>query len=132
MEWAKDIIILLVWLATLFVLIRSEIRKKDKYANSDDLDALDTRVKSIEDGRGMTPEDFTKHCRKCKKEWAVHEEEVKNDIKEIKNRLTLDGTLLTKLGVIQVAMCKHIDMPKEDVEMFKDAIYNGSEIKRDI
>jgi hypothetical protein len=113
-------------------LVRGEIRKKDKYATSESLDSLNGRIKDIEKKRGMNPNEFAEHCKKCKKEWAVHEEEVKNDIKEIKTRLTSGDVLLTKLGVIQVAMCKHINMPKEEVEMFKDAIYNGSEIKRDI
>jgi hypothetical protein len=132
LDWAKDIAILLVWAITLFYLIRNEIRKKDRYATSESLDSIDERVKKIEKGRGMSPNAFAEQCKKCKEEWMMHEEEVKNDIKEIKSRLTSGDTLLTKLGVIQVAMCKHIKMPKEDIEMFKDAIYNGRELKRDI
>lgn len=129
--WAKDIAVLLVWLITLVVLIGNEIRKRRRYATSEDMDNLKKRVKVIEGSRGMDPGKCMLHWEKCKEEWKVYEDSVKNELKDIKVRLAAGDSRFTTLGVIQVAMCKHIKMPKEDIEMFKDAVFNGRVIKEE-
>jgi len=135
----KDVVILVIWLGTLFFLIRGEIRKKDRYVTNENFDSLVSnfdslvrRVNLIESSRGIAPTTFSELCSKRREECMVHDTEVLRDIKEIKARMEKGERKFTTLGVIQVAMCKFINMPKEDIEMFKDAVYNGRELKRDV
>jgi hypothetical protein len=57
------------------------------------------------------------------------DKEVKDDIKNIKTILVDEIKDIKTLGVIQVLMCKHIGMEKEERDMLKDALENGTDIR---
>ena len=67
-------------------------------------------------------------CKTCKEETKVADKEVKEDIKNIKIALVDEVKDIKTLGVIQIAMCRHVGMDKEEIDMFKDAIENGTDV----
>ncbi|GAI71144.1 unnamed protein product [marine sediment metagenome] len=54
--------------------------------------------------------------------------EVQADITNIKTALIDEIKDIKTLGVIQVLMCKQIGMDKEEIDMLKDALENGTDI----
>jgi hypothetical protein len=76
----------------------------------------------------MKKDNFLDQCKQCKKEFQVADKEVKEDIKNMKTALVEEEKNLKTLAVIQIAMAQHVGMAKEKVDMFKDAIENGTDI----
>jgi hypothetical protein len=68
------------------------------------------------------------NCIACKKESKMVGKEVQDDIKNIKTALIDEIKDIKTLGVIQVLMCKHVGMDKEEIDMLKDALENGTDI----
>ena len=56
------------------------------------------------------------------------DKEVKEDIKNIKKAIVDEEKRIKTLGIIQVLLCRHVGMPQEEVDMFKDALENGTDV----
>ena len=83
----------------------------------------------------MKAKDFVAKCKKCKEDLAVFEglkkvaaNDVILDIKNIKIAVMNEARDLRALGVVQIAMCRHIGMDQEEINMLKDALKNGVDI----
>lgn len=67
-------------------------------------------------------------CKTCKEVMKVVDDKVREDIENIKSALVSEERHLKTLGVIQIVMCRHIGINKEEIDMFKDAIKNGTDV----
>lgn len=80
--------------------------------------------------KDFDPKDYIKaaRCKACKEKIQVADKQVKDDIKNIKIAIVEEERDIKTLGVIQIVMCRHIGMKKEEIDMFKDAIMNGTDV----
>jgi len=80
--------------------------------------------------KDFNPKEYIKvaTCSACKEAMKVADEEVKKDLQNIKTVLVDEERNIKTLGVIQIVMCRHIGMKKEEIDMFKDAIMNGADL----
>ncbi len=67
-------------------------------------------------------------CIACKKESKVADKQTRDDIRNIKTALVDEVKDIKTLSVIQVLMCRHVGMDKEEIDQFKDAIENGTDL----
>ncbi len=114
MEFIKDLAMPLIWLVILLINVGALFRFNSSFIKKKDFE----------------PKDYIKavNCQKCKKEGQVADKQVKDDLRNIKTTLIEEERHIKTLGVIQIVMCRHIGMKKEEVDMFKDAIMNGADL----
>ena len=67
-------------------------------------------------------------CKACKEESKVADKQTREDIKNIKTALVDEVKDIKTLSVIQVLMCRHVGMDKDEIDQFKDAIENGTDL----
>ena len=80
--------------------------------------------------KDFNPKEYIKiaTCSACKETMKVADEEVKKDLQNIKTVLVDEERNIKTLGVIQIVMCRQIGMKKEEIDMLKDAIMNGTDV----
>jgi len=80
--------------------------------------------------KDLNPDEYVKvaTCAECKESTKVADKAVVEDIKNIKTAIVEEERHIKTLGVIQIVMCRHIGMKKEEVDMLKDAIMNGADV----
>lgn len=118
MDLLKDILTVVVLLCVIVGNAYAVWKFKDSFVAKKDFEPEDYFKK----------DEFLKQCKECKKEFQVADEEVKKDIKNIKTAIVEEEKGLKTLAVIQIAMAQHVGMDKEKVDMFKDAIENGTDV----
>ncbi len=114
MEVIKDFAMPLIWLLILIANVGALWRWNSSFVKKKD----------------FKPEDYIKasSCKACKEAMKVVDKETKDDIRNIKIALVDEVKDIKTLGVIQIAMCRHVGMDKEEIDMFKDALENGTDV----
>ena len=118
MEGIKDVAMPLIWLCILLVNVGALWKWNSSFVKKKD----------------FNPNEFVKaaNCGSkravCRGELVVADQEVKDDIRNIKVAILEEERITKALGVMQIVMCRHIGMKKEEIDMFKDALMNGADL----
>lgn len=114
MEVIKGLAMPFIWLCILLVNIGALWRWNSSFVKKKD----------------FSPKEYVKvaTCKECKEATKVTDKAVVEDIRNIKVAILEEERDIKTLGVIQIVMCRHIGMKKEEVDMFKDAIMNGTDL----
>jgi hypothetical protein len=114
LEIIKSVAMPLIWLVILIINVGALWKWNSSFVKKKDFD----------------PKDYIKaaSCKACKENMQVADKEVREDLRNIKTTLVEEERYIKTLGVIQIVMCRHIGMKKEEVDMFKDAIMNGADL----
>ena len=118
MEFIKSFAVPFIWLCILLVNVGALWRWNSSFVKKKDFDPSDyIKAAKCQSDRAV-----------CRRELVVADQEVKEDIRNIKIAVVEEERVTRTLGVIQIVMCRHIGMKKEEVDMFKDAIMNGTDL----
>jgi len=114
LEFLKDFAVPLIWLCILLVNVGTLWKWNSSFVKKKEFD----------------PKNYIKaaSCKACKEDMQVADKQVTEDIRNIKVAIVEEEKNIKTLGVIQIVMCRHIGMKKEEVDMFKDAIMNGADL----